>query len=87
MVTLGDEGMGLPGDTSYPYQYGEGTDWVGLLNITTLYVGPLNTVSGVVSVMLMIDCCLGTLERSTSILTHVSPPTIMRYHGKVTDGL
>lgn len=41
MVTLGDEGMGLPGDTSYPYQYGEGTDWVGLLNITTLYVAPL----------------------------------------------
>ncbi|KAK7451580.1 hypothetical protein CaCOL14_009539 [Colletotrichum acutatum] len=39
MVTLGDEGMGLPGDTSYPYQYGEGTDWVGLLNITTLDFG------------------------------------------------
>ncbi|TDZ17973.1 putative mannan endo-1,4-beta-mannosidase F [Colletotrichum orbiculare MAFF 240422] len=36
LVTLGDEGMGLPGDTSYPYGYSEGTDWVGLLNITTL---------------------------------------------------
>ncbi|WYZ43826.1 hypothetical protein EsH8_VII_000262 [Colletotrichum jinshuiense] len=39
MVTLGDEGMGLPGDTTYPYGYSEGTDWVGLLNITTLDFG------------------------------------------------
>jgi mannan endo-1,4-beta-mannosidase len=36
MVTLGDEGFGLPGDGSYPYTYGEGTDFVALLNITTL---------------------------------------------------
>ncbi|OLN92797.1 putative mannan endo-1,4-beta-mannosidase F [Colletotrichum chlorophyti] len=39
MVTLGDEGMGLPGDTTYPYGYSEGTDWVALLNITTLDFG------------------------------------------------
>ncbi|OBR10670.1 Fungal cellulose binding domain-containing protein [Colletotrichum higginsianum IMI 349063] len=39
LVTLGDEGMGLPGDTTYPYQYGEGTDWVALLNISTLDFG------------------------------------------------
>ncbi|KAK2017234.1 fungal cellulose binding domain-containing protein [Colletotrichum eremochloae] len=39
LVTLGDEGMGLPGDTTYPYQYGEGTDWPALLNITTLDFG------------------------------------------------
>ncbi|EFQ31952.1 fungal cellulose binding domain-containing protein [Colletotrichum graminicola M1.001] len=39
LVTLGDEGMGLPGDTTYPYQYGEGTDWPELLNISTLDFG------------------------------------------------
>lgn len=36
MVTTGIEGFGLPGDGSYPYTYGEGTDFVALLNITTL---------------------------------------------------
>ncbi|KAH6695061.1 fungal cellulose binding domain-containing protein [Plectosphaerella plurivora] len=36
MVTLGDEGFGLPGDSSYPYTYAEGTDWVALLSIKTL---------------------------------------------------
>lgn len=36
MVTLGDEGFGLPGENSYPYGYSEGTDWVALLAIKTL---------------------------------------------------
>ncbi|KAK6076058.1 fungal cellulose binding domain-containing protein [Seiridium cupressi] len=36
LVTTGIEGFGLPGDGSYPYTYGEGTDFVALLNITTL---------------------------------------------------
>lgn len=36
MVTLGDEGMGLPGDGSYPYQYSEGTDFIKNLGIDTL---------------------------------------------------
>lgn len=36
LVTTGIEGFGLPGDGSYPYTYGEGTDFVALLNITSL---------------------------------------------------
>ncbi|KAH6655500.1 fungal cellulose binding domain-containing protein [Truncatella angustata] len=36
LVTTGIEGFGLPGDGSYPYTYNEGTDFVALLNITTL---------------------------------------------------
>lgn len=39
MVTLGDEGMGLPGGSSYPYQTGEGTDFVKNLGISTLDFG------------------------------------------------
>lgn len=39
MVTLGDEGMGLPGGTSYPYQYSEGVDFVKNLAIKTLDFG------------------------------------------------
>jgi mannan endo-1,4-beta-mannosidase len=39
MVTLGDEGMGLPGDTAYPYTYYEGTDFVKNLEIDTLDFG------------------------------------------------
>ncbi|MBE3046833.1 cellulase family glycosylhydrolase [Candidatus Bathyarchaeota archaeon] len=40
MVTLGDEGMGLAGnDTSYPYQFGEGTDFALNLEIETLDFG------------------------------------------------
>lgn len=39
MVTLGDEGFGLPGDTSYPYQYSEGVDFVKNLKIATLDFG------------------------------------------------
>ncbi|KAI1862583.1 uncharacterized protein JN550_010108 [Neoarthrinium moseri] len=36
LVTMGDEGFGLPGDGSYPYTYAEGGDFVETLNITTL---------------------------------------------------
>lgn len=36
LVTLGDEGFGLPGDGSYPYQYSEGVDWQKNLGIRTL---------------------------------------------------
>ncbi|KEY64236.1 hypothetical protein S7711_09029, partial [Stachybotrys chartarum IBT 7711] len=36
LVTLGDEGFGLPGDGSYPYGYSEGSDFARNLNITTL---------------------------------------------------
>jgi len=39
MVTLGDEGFGLSGDSSYPYQTGEGHDWVKLLNIPSIDFG------------------------------------------------
>ncbi len=39
MVTLGDEGFGLPGDTTYPYQTTEGVDFVKNLGITTLDFG------------------------------------------------
>ncbi|KAF6813685.1 endo-beta-1,4-mannanase [Colletotrichum plurivorum] len=46
MVTLGDEGMGLPGDGSYPYQYGEGTDFVKNLGIKTLDFGTFHMYPG-----------------------------------------
>ncbi|KAK4144570.1 glycoside hydrolase superfamily [Dichotomopilus funicola] len=39
MITLGDEGFGLPGDTSYPYTYGEGVDFVKNLGIKDLDFG------------------------------------------------
>ena len=39
MITLGDEGFGLPGDTSYPYQYTEGVDFVKNLGIKNLDFG------------------------------------------------
>jgi len=39
MVALGDEGMGLPGDTSYPYGYSEGVDFVKNLAIPDLDFG------------------------------------------------
>lgn len=42
MVTLGDEGMGLAGDGSYPYQYSEGVDFVKNLGISTLDFGTLH---------------------------------------------
>ena len=39
LVTLGDEGFGLAGDGSYPYQFGEGLDFVKNLGISTLDFG------------------------------------------------
>ncbi|KAI1378605.1 carbohydrate-binding module family 1 [Hypoxylon crocopeplum] len=39
MVTLGDEGFGLQGDGSYPYQFGEGLDFAANLKIATLDFG------------------------------------------------
>jgi len=39
MVTLGDEGFGMPGDTSYPYGSSEGLDWKKNLAIDTIDFG------------------------------------------------
>ncbi|KAL2170443.1 hypothetical protein VTG60DRAFT_4823 [Thermothelomyces hinnuleus] len=39
MITLGDEGFGLPGDGTYPYQYSEGVDFVKNLKIKDLDFG------------------------------------------------
>ncbi|KAI1342813.1 carbohydrate-binding module family 1 [Xylariaceae sp. FL0016] len=39
MVALGDEGFGLDGDGSYPYQYTEGVDFVANLAVETLDFG------------------------------------------------
>ena len=39
MVTLGDEGMGIDGGDSYPFQLGEGTDFAKNLEIETLDFG------------------------------------------------
>ena len=39
MVTLGDEGFGVPGATSYPYGTSEGVDFVKNLNVSTLDFG------------------------------------------------
>ncbi|KAL1872032.1 hypothetical protein VTK73DRAFT_1700 [Phialemonium thermophilum] len=39
MITLGDEGFGLPGDTTYPYGTSEGVDFVKNLGIKDLDFG------------------------------------------------
>ncbi|KAL2153621.1 hypothetical protein VTH82DRAFT_4776 [Thermothelomyces myriococcoides] len=39
MITLGDEGFGLPGDGTYPYQYSEGVDFAKNLKIKDLDFG------------------------------------------------
>ncbi|KAK3389317.1 glycoside hydrolase superfamily [Podospora didyma] len=39
LITLGDEGFGLPGGTSYPYQTSEGVDFVKNLGIKDLDFG------------------------------------------------
>jgi len=39
MVTLGDEGMGISGGTTYPFQFSEGTDFAKNLKISTLDFG------------------------------------------------
>ena len=39
MITLGDEGFGLPGGTSYPYQTSEGVDFVKNLGVKDLDFG------------------------------------------------
>lgn len=39
MVTLGDEGMGIAGGDSYPFQFSEGTDFAKNLEIETLDFG------------------------------------------------
>jgi mannan endo-1,4-beta-mannosidase len=48
MVALGDEGFGLSGDgdNSYPFQYGEGTDFVKNLKIKELDFGVFHFYPG-----------------------------------------
>ncbi|EGY17482.1 mannan endo-1,4-beta-mannosidase [Verticillium dahliae VdLs.17] len=46
LVTLGDEGLGIAGDSSYPYQFGEGTDFAKNLAIKTLDFGTFHLYPG-----------------------------------------
>ncbi|KAJ4368920.1 hypothetical protein N0V83_006002 [Neocucurbitaria cava] len=39
MITVGDEGFGLAGDGSYPYQFGEGNDWAANLALPNISFG------------------------------------------------
>lgn len=39
MITAGDEGFGLPGDGSYPYQFVEGFDWAANLALPNISFG------------------------------------------------
>ena len=39
MIAIGDEGFGLPGDGSYPYQFGEGFDWAANLALPNITFG------------------------------------------------
>ncbi|KAI4626600.1 hypothetical protein J4E83_003752 [Alternaria metachromatica] len=39
MITVGDEGFGLSGDGSYPYQYTEGIDWEANLRLGNISFG------------------------------------------------
>jgi mannan endo-1,4-beta-mannosidase len=67
MITLGDEGFGLPGDTSYPYQYTEGVDFVKNLGIKDLDFGTFH--------MYPDSCELPSLA-SPSSLSRASPNLI-----------
>ncbi|KAK3903271.1 glycoside hydrolase superfamily [Staphylotrichum tortipilum] len=42
LITLGDEGFGIPGDTTYPYGYSEGIDFVKNLGIKNLDFGTIH---------------------------------------------
>ncbi len=46
MITLGDEGFGPPGATSYPYQTGEGVDFVKNLGVKDLDFGVFHFYPG-----------------------------------------
>lgn len=46
LITLGDEGFGLPGQTSYPYQYSEGVDFVKNLGVKNLDFGTFHMYPG-----------------------------------------
>ncbi|KAM7183363.1 beta-mannanase [Rhypophila sp. PSN 637] len=46
MITLGDEGFGLPGDSTYPYGYSEGVDFVKNLKIKNLDFGTFHMYPG-----------------------------------------
>ncbi|KAH7075696.1 glycoside hydrolase superfamily [Paraphoma chrysanthemicola] len=39
MITVGDEGFGLPGDGSYPYGFSEGFDWAANLALPNISFG------------------------------------------------
>ena len=46
MITLGDEGFGIPGDSSYPYGTSEGVDFVKNLAVKDLDFGTLHMYPG-----------------------------------------
>ncbi|ORX99296.1 glycoside hydrolase superfamily [Clohesyomyces aquaticus] len=46
MITAGDEGFGLAGDGSYPYQFGEGFDWAANLALPNISFGTFHLYPG-----------------------------------------
>jgi mannan endo-1,4-beta-mannosidase len=58
MITLGDEGFGLPGDTSYPYGYSEGVDFVKNLGIKDLDFGTFHMYPDSCAMPLFFFCLL-----------------------------
>lgn len=46
MITLGDEGFGLAGASTYPYQFGEGTDFAKNLGVPNLDFGTFHAYPG-----------------------------------------
>lgn len=46
MITVGDEGFGLAGDGSYPYQFSEGVDWAANLALPNISFGTFHLYPG-----------------------------------------
>ncbi|OHW95211.1 endo-beta-mannosidase protein [Colletotrichum incanum] len=84
MVTLGDEGMGLPGDESYPYQYGEGTDFAKTLGIKTLDFGTFHMYPDHWSVDLKI-WSPGWIKSHGEACAKAGKPCLFEEYGSLTD--
>ncbi|XDG08384.1 hypothetical protein ABKA04_007999 [Annulohypoxylon sp. FPYF3050] len=83
MVTLGDEGFGLAGDGSYPYQFGEGLDFAANLKIETLDFGTFHLYPSTWGTQY--DWGNGWIEAHGKACEAAGKPCLFEEYGSTTD--
>ena len=85
LVTLGDEGFGLTGDTSYPYQTSEGVDFEKNLAIATLDFGTYHLYPSSWGVSSQADFATDWIANHAVACKRAGKPCLLEEYGTTSD--